>query len=218
MTAYESSIRAWAMNRGMGDYLTARLDDVEEFMRKDGYMEKFYEAFPDYDPAETAIADVLAQIKPLAVEYYRLTGKPLGITGEIGEFEVARLLNLELERARSTGYDATDQSQRRYQIKTRSLSLDDAGRWKSNMTGKLNNKEWDAALLAVMNREFEMLEIWEADRSDVDHELNRPGSKGRNERRMLPLSKFMEIGRLRFHRDYENRQYLDDRHWSRSET
>ncbi len=192
----------------MEDCLTARLDDVEEFMRKSGHMEKFYKAFPDYDPANMTIEDVLARIKPLAAQFYRLTGKPLGITGEIGEYEVARLLNLKLAEARSPGYDATDQSQRRYQIKARCLSLDEKGRWKSNMTGTLNNKEWDVALLAVMTREFEILEIWEANRSDVDRELNRPGSKGRNERRMLPLSKFMEIGRLRYRNDQENRQCL----------
>lgn len=49
MRAYESRIRAWAMNRGMEEFLTAKLDEVEDYMRKHGAMEKFYEAFPDYD-------------------------------------------------------------------------------------------------------------------------------------------------------------------------
>ena len=146
------------------------------------------------------IEDILTQVKPLAVEYYRLTGKPLGVTGEIGEFEVARLLSLKLAPARRPGYDAIDQSGRRYQIKTR--SLDDAALKKMKQkTGKLNDKEWDAALLGIMNREFEMLEIWEADRSAVDCELNRPGGKGRNVRRQLSLSKFKKIGRLRYAAD-----------------
>ena len=35
------------------------------------------------------IEEILTQVKPLAVAYYRLTGKPLGVTGEVGEFEVA---------------------------------------------------------------------------------------------------------------------------------
>ena len=34
----------------MEDFLTARLDDVEEFMRNSGAMENFYESFPFYDP------------------------------------------------------------------------------------------------------------------------------------------------------------------------
>ena len=142
------------------------------------------------------IEDILAEVKPLAVEYYRLTGKPLGVTGEIGEFEVARLLGLRLEAARSPGYDARDQEGRSYQIKTR--SLDAASLRKTQNTGKLNDKKWDAALLCIMTRELEVQEIWEANRSDVERELNRPGSKGRNERRQLSLSKFKEIGRLRY--------------------
>ena len=69
-----------------------------------------------------SVAEIIAQVKPLAAEYYRLTGKPLGATGEIGECEVARLLDLTLVDARTPGYDATDRSgERRYQIKTRSL-------------------------------------------------------------------------------------------------
>lgn len=142
------------------------------------------------------IEELLAAVKPLAVEYYRLTGKPLGVTGEVGEFEVARLLGLKLEEARSPGHDAMDQHGRSYQIKTRSLS--EAALKKTQNTGKLNDKEWDAALLCIMNLELEILEIWEADRVAVEHELNQPGSKGRNVRRQLSLSKFKEIGRQRW--------------------
>ncbi len=60
------------------------------------------------------------------------------------------------------------------------------------------DKDWDAVLLALMNESFEMQEIWEADRADVERELKRPGSKGRNERYQLSLSKFQEIGCLRY--------------------
>lgn len=50
MTAYESRLRAWAKEGKMKEFLTAPLDDVEEYMHKNGLMEKFYEAFPNYDP------------------------------------------------------------------------------------------------------------------------------------------------------------------------
>ncbi len=142
------------------------------------------------------VEDIIAQVKPLAAGYYRLTGKPLGVTGEIGEQEVARLLHLQLEGARSPGYDAKDDQGRRYQIKTR--SLDTKSRKKTQNTGRLNDKDWDAALLVVMDEKLAVLEIWEADREDVDRELTRPGSKGRNVGRKLSLSKFKEIGRQRY--------------------
>ena len=54
--------------------------------------------------------DILAEVKALAVEYWELTGKPLGVTGEIGEFEAAEKIGLEPEAARSVGYDAIRQT------------------------------------------------------------------------------------------------------------
>jgi hypothetical protein len=31
------------------------------------------------------VREILATVKPLAAEYYQLTGKPLGVTGEVAE-------------------------------------------------------------------------------------------------------------------------------------
>jgi hypothetical protein len=45
------------------------------------------------------IAEVISKARAVAMEYYRLTGKPLGITGEICEYEAARILGLTLSRA-----------------------------------------------------------------------------------------------------------------------
>lgn len=42
----------------------------------------------------------------VAREYYELTEKPLGVIGEIAEYEVARILKLKLSSARQSGYDA----------------------------------------------------------------------------------------------------------------
>jgi hypothetical protein len=52
------------------------------------------------------IASVLEDAKKVAKRYRELTGKPLGITGEVAEFTAATLLNLELAEARQSGYDA----------------------------------------------------------------------------------------------------------------
>lgn len=37
------------------------------------------------DAAIERVREILATVKPLAAEYYRLTGKPLGVTGEVAE-------------------------------------------------------------------------------------------------------------------------------------
>jgi len=62
-------------------------------------------------------------VKPLAAEYYQLTGKPLGVTGEVAEYVAADLLGLTLTPARTTGHDALRGSQR-IQIKGGAYSKD----------------------------------------------------------------------------------------------
>ena len=70
------------------------------------------------------VEEILAIVKPLAAEYYRLTGKPLGVTGEVAEYIAAKRLNLELRPARSEGCDAirkTPLGEERIQIKGRAV-------------------------------------------------------------------------------------------------
>lgn len=67
------------------------------------------------------VGAILERARRAAIDYYELTGKPLGITGEYGEYVAAERLGLELAEARTAGYDATDQSRRRIQIKARSF-------------------------------------------------------------------------------------------------
>ncbi len=140
------------------------------------------------------IGEVLERAKQAAIDYYRLTGKPLGVTGEVGEYEAARLLGLTLADARAPGYDATDQSGRRYQIKTRAFS--DAGRRKSQRLGSIKlDHAWEAVLLVLMDENLGTLEIWEAERSAAAEALSAPGSKARNERGALAVSSFKRIAK-----------------------
>lgn len=50
--------------------------------------------------ATDEVYQILREAKVLAQRYYHLTDKPLGGTGEVAEYEAARILNLELELAR----------------------------------------------------------------------------------------------------------------------
>ena len=137
--------------------------------------------------------DILDRAKQAAVDYYRLTGKPLGITGEVGEYEAARLLGLTLIAARVPGYDATDDAGLRYQIKSRAVP--DLGRADSQRLGSIKRaQKWDAVLMVLMNQEMETQEIWRAERKAVVKALDAPGSKARNERGALSVSKFRQIG------------------------
>jgi hypothetical protein len=140
------------------------------------------------------IAVVLERARAAAIDYYRLTGKPLGITGEIGEYEAARILGLKLSAAREAGYDAIDPLGRRYQIKARRIG--ENGLRRSQQLGSIKlTHPWDSVLLVILDMEFRAAGIWQAEREAIALAIAAPGSKARNERGALAVSKFKSIGR-----------------------
>ena len=52
--------------------------------------------------------------------------------------------------------------------------------------------------MVLLNEKFEATEIWEAKRSAILAALAEPGSKARNERGALGVSKFKSIGKRRW--------------------
>jgi hypothetical protein len=151
--------------------------------------------------SDESIREVLAAAKSLAKRYKALTGKPLGITGEVAEYEAARLLNLDLTPARQAGFDAVERVgpvTRRLQIKGRCLP---SSAKPGQRVGSIDlKKEWDAVLLVLLDEDFEAVEIFEAERPAVEAALLAPGSKARNERHSLGVNKFRSIGRRRWPR------------------
>lgn len=138
-----------------------------------------------------ALKGVIQEAKKVAKQYRQLTGKPLGITGEVGEFIAANLLGLELTEARQPGYDAISRDGRRIQIKARCVLPDSS---KSQRVGRIKlDHEWATVILVLMNADFEPIEIYEAKRTDIERELTKPGSKARNERGALSVSRFKAI-------------------------
>jgi len=142
-----------------------------------------------------SVFEILAEAKKLAQRYRVLTGKPLGITGEVAEYEAARILGVELTPARQAGYDATqirDCQTFRLQIKGRCVP---EGSKPGQRIGSIDiRKEFDAVLLVILDGNFEATAIYEAPRAAVITALTAPGSKSRNERGALGISKFKSIG------------------------
>lgn len=142
------------------------------------------------------IMSVLAEAKKLAQRYRTLTGKPLGVTGEVAEYEAARLLSLELLPPRQAGYDAirTEGGKRvTLQIKGRCIL---PGSSPGQRMGTIDiDKPFDAVLLVLMDEALDATAIYEADRESVIAALTAPGSKSRNERGALGVGKFKSIGR-----------------------
>ena len=144
-------------------------------------------------PTLAEITPVLEMAKLAAIDYYRLTGKPLGITGEVGEYYAAKHLGLELAEARTSGYDAIGPNKKLIQIKSRAIS---ESKKNKGQVGTIRlEHEWDTVILVLMNEVFELRAIYEAERKIIKKALKAPGSKARNERGSLAISKFISIGK-----------------------
>ena len=127
-------------------------------------------------------------------DYYRLTGKPLGITGEIGEYLAAKHLGLELADARTPGFDAYGPDKRLVQVKSRAIP--EEKRLTGQRLGSIRlEHEWDTVVLVLMNELFEPYAMYEAGREPIEAALTKPGSKARNERGALAITKFISIGK-----------------------
>src|SRR4051812_26201305 len=98
------------------------------------------------------IMSLLSKAKALARQYYVLTGKPLGVTGEVAEYEAARLLGLELTPARQEGYDAVERkngSVKRLEIKGRCLQKECKP---GQRLGSIRQgRNWDAVLMVLLD-------------------------------------------------------------------
>jgi hypothetical protein len=141
------------------------------------------------------MGEILQEVKELAKAYKELTKKPLGITGEVAEYEAARLLDLRLCDARQPGYDAVRLEggvATRIQIKGRCSTDHKSGQ----RVGSIRFKHaWDLVVLVFMDDNFEPLEIYEAERDQIRKRLEAPGSAARNERGSLAVSQFKSIAR-----------------------
>ena len=126
------------------------------------------------------IRKLIERLRPLAREYRRLTGKPLGITGEVAEHEAARLLGLKLVKAYTPGFDAT-RGRERLQIKGRVGPCHRLGAIRGD-------REWDAVIFVLLDEDLRAVEIWKAERAAVTAEM-------RKVREALPVSTFKRIGR-----------------------
>ncbi len=152
---------------------------------------------PEQDAHAAAVRGLLHEAKILAARYYALTGKPLGVTGEVAELEAAEALNLVLAPPRQPDYDAfrsSNGSVEKYQIKGRAVDPMDRHRGRVPSIQYDRNFEW--VLLVLLDRStFSALEIWQARREDVRDRLEAPGSKARNERNSMGITQFMSIAR-----------------------
>ena len=153
------------------------------------------------DSDRVELIELLKQAKRLATRYQQLTGKPLGITGEIAECEAAAILGLDLHAARTAGYDATEIRE------GGAVQIQIKGRVVANLkkvvgrVGSIDLRQpFDVVQLVLLDADLNAFAIYEAERPAIEELLTRPGSKARNERGSVGIPQFKAISRLRWAR------------------
>jgi hypothetical protein len=145
---------------------------------------------------EQNIMTLLEKAKVLAKQYYELTGRPLGVTAEVAEYEAAKILGLELAVVRQEGFDATridGGKKTRLQIKGRCII--ESGKRGQRISKIDLTKKWDRVILVLLDNNYNAYAIYEGTRTKIKNALTAPGSKARNERGQLGVAKFKSIGK-----------------------
>lgn len=149
-------------------------------------------------------AKLVTEARRLAAEYRKATGKPLGISGEIAEFDAADLLDLEILQQKPGGYDAVGKSGiregKRIQIKGRAVFDESKSRQR---IGQLKtDQDWDSLVLVIMDDEYVTTEIFEADREVIENALDESADSNRKKRGALSLAKFKHIAQRVWTREH----------------
>lgn len=145
------------------------------------------------------VKEILALVRPLAAEYYQITRKPLGVTGEVAEYVAAECLGLTLADARTAGYDAIRQTATGpefIQIKGRAYG---DGAKPGQRLGRIKpGAKCDKVLLVLLDSAtLDPREMWEAPIAAVAARLVEPGSRARNERGALSVGDFKRLPGVR---------------------
>ena len=123
-----------------------------------------------------------------AIKYENLTGRKLGITGEIGEILVCHKLGLKLlQNPISAGYDAIDikgKEEVRYQIKSRKVNNRSLG----GVTGSFSNHGFDFAVLVILDEDYKILKIYQADYKGLNPILERRGRRNPTIKQFIAVS------------------------------
>lgn len=134
-------------------------------------------------------AELVETLRQLAQEWKRRFRRRLGMTPELAEFYACQKLDLTRMPPENRGFDAIDQSGRRYQIKGRAPDRGDTVN-PNGTVGRFVNFDFDYALLVILGGDLRCREIWRATVENLEVEQ----AKVRNERVGIRVSTFQELG------------------------
>lgn len=162
-----------------------------------------------------SVDKLMAQTRKLAADYRRATGQPLPVTAEIANYDVARLLDLEVIQPPPGGYDAIGLSgqwkDKKVQIKGRAIFDEKKS---GQRIGQLKlEQEWDTIVLVIMDDNYEPVEIFAADREEILESVDEQQGN-RSKRGAMSVAKFKIISTLVW---TQEEGLLDDELWDNSQ-
>ncbi len=142
-----------------------------------------------------SIDKLMNETRKLAAEFRRATGQPLPVSGELANYDAARLLGLQLNQTPQTGFDAVGQEGEReglkFQIKGRAIFDEKKG---GQRIGQLKLEQpWDRLVLVLMDENFEPTRLYEADREAVAEAVKDAPA---NKRGAMSVARFKAIAQL----------------------
>jgi hypothetical protein len=117
------------------------------------------------------------------------------LTNEVGELEAERQLRLQLVRARGKGHDALDKSEARICIRSRVVAnVADPGPICIN--GIKLEGAWDAVVLVLLGKGYELRSIYRAERADLARAMKHSPNRKASARPAFSINTFLKYGRI----------------------
>ena len=127
----------------------------------------------------------------IAIEYERLTGRKLGITGEVGEiFACDRLKLFLLNDQIAPGIDAKDEKGNTYQIKSKRVIGNEG------TLGSFSSHKYDYAVMVLLDREYKIIEIRVAPFSKIDPIVQRRTRRNPTVQQFRAVSDMVKMSKL----------------------
>ncbi len=145
----------------------------------------------------TRVKEILAKVRPLAEEYYSITGRPLGVKDEVATYAATELLGLEPLPARTGGYDALRRTADGVErIRIVGKTFDPATKSGRHIGAIRLDAACDIVILVLLDEAtLDLFEIWEATFAAITIRPAPGGETGRDDRDAIAVSDFKHIGR-----------------------
>lgn len=145
-----------------------------------------------------ALDKLMSETRRIAAEYHRTTGKALPVSIELAKHDACHLLNLDTIEPAEAGVDAVGLEgplkDQKLQIKGRVIF---DPKKKGQRIGQLNlDAAWDAALLVLMDADYEPFEIYLNTKDTLLKEAQQKKDSGRLQRGSLSVARFKGLGQL----------------------